>query len=361
MNELHNLLQSSKVLDSLHERPTGIKVLDNNLFIGWYSNNFEDVEEEFFPTKAIDEFIERTTTGESPLPELWSHHQSFLKHGQSLKVVRMGHFVVSVGVFDNPIENELVTPMKAWYGSSERVTMSHGFEYNPALYQDKSFWEYDTFEISTLRPGLEANPYTLFLSDTEEKSMSLSTTDREFLTNILGKARLAKFEQSAEKLGTRIKGAGVAYKSKDSDTDEDDDELEALIADLDEDPKDDEDTPLEEVLELTTDDDAIKGLFDRQDILINEIASMKAIILGLEPLLAKVPQLEEGFRKLAKRSSRSSQAPETIIPDESEAAKHLLKMNDEATKQSLSIIGQIASGVQHPSIPTPIKAESSID
>jgi hypothetical protein len=360
VSELHSILHSNKVLDSLYEAPTGIKVLENNLFIGWYSNNFEDVEEEFFPSKAIDEFIDRTVTGKTPLPELWSHHQSFLKHGQSLKVVRMGHFVVAVGVFDNPFENELVTPMKSWYGSSERVTMSHGFEYNPALYQDNSFWEFDTFEISTLRPGLEANPYTLFLSDTEEKSMSLSTEDRDFLTNILGKDRLAKFEQSADVLGKRIKGAGVAFKSKD-DSEEVDDDLEAIIATLDEDLSDEEATPIEEVAELVTDDDAIKGLFDRQDVLIRELASMKVLILELEPLLAKVPHLEEGFRKLAQRSSRSSQVPQTVIPEDHEGASHLLKMNEERTEKSLSIISQIAAGIQHPSIPTPIKSESAID
>lgn len=131
---------------------------DEMRWIAWYSNNFEDKDGELFTTESLDFFNAMTSQGIFPMPELWSCHQAYLKHGVAERTFRLGHFQLAVGKFDDPSENVLVDRFRNYYREN-RVTMSHGFYYSPALVKNGAYLRHQTFEVSTLKPGREANPF----------------------------------------------------------------------------------------------------------------------------------------------------------------------------------------------------------
>jgi hypothetical protein len=91
-------------------------------------------------------------------PALWSFHKEWAKHGQAVRTLRIGHFQLAVGKFDNPSENQIVDPFRNYY-TDYPVTMSHGFYYSPKHFSNKMYGKFQTFEVSTLKPGREANPF----------------------------------------------------------------------------------------------------------------------------------------------------------------------------------------------------------
>lgn len=381
--------------ENFFDKSSGIQVVDERLFVAWYSNNFEDKDKEFFPTKAIDNSISRKNRGDYRQPELWSHHQEYLKHGEALKVVRLGHFVVAAGIFDSPQENDLVEPFKAWYESSERVTMSHGFEFNPLEYRDKAFWEFDTFEISTLRPGMEANPYTLF---SMEDAMPLTKEDEKFLEGLLGSDRLQKLKTTSQKAGSKIRGANINFKAKDpkkkppkkkpgAEDDEeakdldDEDEVDDLTADLDDwDIPDDEDEEEDDDDEDEDDDfdgksikslvRLVKDLHRRVDASRDGDAVLVAISKEQRKQGKLITRLAEAVVSLSQKS-RPSKDPRTILdPENKRAADFLLSKNGydedgEEDDDTMSIMAQLSKGITQPVAPSrqkkKSKSESKID
>lgn len=141
----------------------GFKV-DGNRWFAWYTNNWYDLENEVFPVKAIDHFIDRVKSGELPYPALWFSHIETLPHGQADFLGRVGNMVLAAGSFDNSF---LAHRMKNYYRAAQkrgvRFRVSHGFRYTPRLKINGAYYLYETFEISpipevgTLRA---ANPYT---------------------------------------------------------------------------------------------------------------------------------------------------------------------------------------------------------
>lgn len=159
VGEMAHTAKAEKVSLALESRE-GFKMFgpDDSFWLAWYSNNFEDKDGEIFATESLDHYNKMVAAGVWELPELWSYHQPYLKHGKALHVFRAGHFQLAVGRFDDPADNELVEPFKKYY-REHPVTMSHGFYYSPKYFRDGVYYRHQTFEISTLKPGREANPF----------------------------------------------------------------------------------------------------------------------------------------------------------------------------------------------------------
>lgn len=147
------------------EQFTGFKVLDNNRWVGWFTNNFRDREGEIFTEKAIDDYITRVKAGEVAYPELWFWHIKGTKHGQADNLWRLGHFAIATGTFD---DTPFAQNLKAYYKTvASEYGMSHGYYYPRSQKRDKAYHQFTTFEISPLRNTAAANDLTYW----EIKSM----------------------------------------------------------------------------------------------------------------------------------------------------------------------------------------------
>lgn len=155
-------------------------------WIGWYSNAFKDRDGEYFPARAIDAYVARVDMGLVPYPALWLDHVPGAKVGQADWVGRIGLFSVAVGTFD---DSEIGRKAQAYFTTTRKAhSMSHGFEYDARRKVDNAFWQFNTFEVSVLPMGKEANPFTSFGG---VKEMSIAEWKQEDLTEKLG-ADLAK-------------------------------------------------------------------------------------------------------------------------------------------------------------------------
>jgi hypothetical protein len=143
---------------------SGFKMLSDNQWLAWYSNNFEDKEQEIVSLEAHQKFIDGANNGLYPMPELWFYHLDGTRHGITKSLYMIGHFAVAFGEFDSPQENEFVTIMKSWYDKQEMITLSHGFYFDPKQKIGNVYKSIRTHEISTLPSGREANEYTNFVT-----------------------------------------------------------------------------------------------------------------------------------------------------------------------------------------------------
>ncbi|MCI0349919.1 MAG: hypothetical protein L0Z53_10880, partial [Acidobacteriales bacterium] len=141
-------------------RVSGFKVsADGNAWFAWHTGAAEDLEKEIFPMAAHDSFIDRFDKQLVPRAELWFWHMP-IPHGKALWIGREDLVVASAGVFD---ETPTAERFKAWYREHSDLEVSQGFTFIKALKQDKTYWHYDTFEISPLPPQAKAAyPYTQF-------------------------------------------------------------------------------------------------------------------------------------------------------------------------------------------------------
>ena len=131
-------------------------------WVGWWSNNFKDREEEIIAEVALTSFVKSANEGEVLMPELWFAHTIGTRHGQAAKLFMLGHLAFAVGNFDS-MEKPFVKRMLQWYKENPKRSMSHQFFYNPAMKIDGVYYHIETFEISSLPVGREANKYTLFM------------------------------------------------------------------------------------------------------------------------------------------------------------------------------------------------------
>lgn len=141
---------------------SGFKV-EGNRWFAWYTNNWYDLEEEVFPVKAIDFFIQRVKSGELPYPALWFSHLD-MPHGKADHLIRVGSMVLAAGTFDDSV---LAHRMKTYYRAAQkrgvRFRVSHGFKYATRFKIRGAYWLYETYEVSPI-PEVgsfrAANPYT---------------------------------------------------------------------------------------------------------------------------------------------------------------------------------------------------------
>lgn len=288
--------------------------LANSDWIAWWSNNFKDLEDEIISAKAIDTFIEETRTGKAPMPELWFAHIPGTAHGRASKLYRVGHFAIALGSFD---DTALTKRMKRWYTENAPITMSHGFRYDPAQKQNGVYYYIRTHELTTLRKGLEANPYTKFtMGDT--KTMSVVTPEqRALLEKELGAEWAGLVANAADNAGKQLRDLDVQFKSK------------AMYGDDDEDKEDDDKTLSSDTLlvlsgiramreELNPQLDAVKTNTERLDAVETEVRGIGD----------KIDRIAEGLNALSKGAPAASKSGRTVVPDSDPHANFIQEKNE---------------------------------
>lgn len=186
---------------------TGLKVVGDHWLIV-HSNNFEDRDKEIFTERAIQKQVARFDLGIVPLPKLWVWHEGkAFEIGQAEVVAYHDHFTISAGKFDPTPQGQKARDYYAKNAHKTRV--SHGYAFPPEAFDGKHYHEFNTFEISLLPRGVEAN---LFTSLEGVKAMALSEKKRAYLEEVFGKEYVAaKLEELSER-GKALEELGVAYK-----------------------------------------------------------------------------------------------------------------------------------------------------
>lgn len=186
---------------------TGFKVVGNHWLAVW-SNNFKDRDGELFTAKAIDDYVERADTGVVPLPELWVWHiGKSVRIGAADWVGRQGHFLFAAGTFD---ADDKAQAAKGYYAKhADKTTISHGFTFPPEQFDGKHYHQFNSFEISLLPTGVEANLYTSLAG---VKAMELNEAKKKYMAEVFGEERAGQILADWEKRGKALEDLGVAYK-----------------------------------------------------------------------------------------------------------------------------------------------------
>lgn len=186
------------------------KALGNGIWVASFTNNFEDRHKEILSAESHDRYVARVKAGLVPMPELWHWHTPGTKHGETLWIDKVGdHMVVAVGKFDDTPAGKAA---EEHYQKSGPYKLSHGFSYPAWAKKDNVYLDYNTFEITTLPPGREANPFTTF---EEVKAMTALSQDvRESLTTLFGTQApdVIKQIEAIQEGGEKIRELGVKFK-----------------------------------------------------------------------------------------------------------------------------------------------------
>lgn len=196
--------------DTLNRRAeashSGIKTYGNR-WVAWFTNNAKDRDDEWFPEQAIDAYVKRVDSGLVPAPELWTWHMPGTRHGQADWMGRIGHFLVAAGTFDDTPAGKAAQAHYARAG--RKYGLSHGFTYDTSSYKDGAYWDFNTFEISTLPPKVAANPYTLF----EAKEQTMLTPEKEaHLKRLFGEEVAAEIISDTDAKSKALDELGVTFK-----------------------------------------------------------------------------------------------------------------------------------------------------
>lgn len=282
-------------------------------WLGWYTNNFKDLEDEIISEYALKDYVDAVRAGEIPYPELWFSHILGTKHGQASKLWHVGHFVIAGGTFDPEESNPLVKSMKSWYAKQDLITMSHGFMYDPALKMNGVYYHLETYEISSLLSGSEANPFTKFEVKELMTQKTVSEAQRLLLEQELGKDFADAVVARAETLGDELRNRGQSFKSLPS---QDSEGLSiALYAVTKE---------LASVLKASQEAEKNKtGDIDNR---------LTAVETSIGDLGDKVLRMTQAFKDLTKKQPAASKAPMTEVDDEDEDANNLEKENNQGDK-----------------------------
>lgn len=189
---------------------TGLKVAGNHWFISW-SNNFADLEGEIFTQKAMDDYVRRVDMGVISPPELWVWHAGKdARIGKADWVARHGHFLVAAGEFDT---TEKAVKARDYYRrNAHKTAVSHGYTYPSSKFDGKHYHSFNTFEISLLPRGKEANPHTS-LERIKQMTVNGSISDekRAYMRDVFKEdadALLAPLEE----LGKSLETMGMEFK-----------------------------------------------------------------------------------------------------------------------------------------------------
>lgn len=172
-----------------------------------YTNNFEDRDKQIISEKALADYIMRLDMGIVPMPELWDWHTKGTRHGQADTVFGIGHFVHAIGHYDDTELGRKAADYDRKH--SKEIRLSHGFTAPKWSYQNGVYEVANTFEITKLPNGAEANPFTYF---EEVKTMELTEVKRSHLEKVYGKELVDKLVAESEKHGKALEALGVIYK-----------------------------------------------------------------------------------------------------------------------------------------------------
>lgn len=195
-----NLLQVGET----KELEYGFKVHPtNNTWFTWWTAATKDLEGEYFPRKAIDDYIERVKSGAEPMPDLWMFHLA-LPIGKTKEIGRHELIGYAAGTFD---DTPRAKAFQTWARNQKSdLPTSHGFKYIKSLKREGAYWHFNTFEISPLHPVFQkaAHPIAKF---SEVYDMTLKPEQIKALADVAGSDELAQ-QWAAEAL------AAMERKSK---------------------------------------------------------------------------------------------------------------------------------------------------
>lgn len=295
----------------------GFKVLSNNRWVGWWTNNFEDREGEIFTEKAIDDFIASVKSGLVEYPELWFWHIEGTKHGKADGLWRLGHFALATGTFDS---TPMAQQFKAYYQTVDHYGMSHGYEYFRSQKSGRFYNQFKTRELSPLRNQAAANDLTYW----EVKQMQISAQAQKELEAALGAEQAKAIIAAAEARNKEAEATGRDYKGFTPDQ-----EFETLK---------------EQVKGLVT---AVKGLSDLNTSLTAVAglpAQLKTIQDGMNTIMTRQTELEKKAAEWTDLQPPASQSTETLLGDRDKA--DLKKVQDKAAEMGKkSLVEQAIEGV----------------
>lgn len=187
------------------------KALGNGKWIAQYTNNFLDRDFEAFSLKAHKEFVERVDNGLVPLPELRFYHHKDLVIGQSTKLFQLGHGVYAMGTFhDNPLARAVE---KYAMKNPTALSLSHGFYFPDWGFDGKVYSAYNTFEVTVLPRGKEANPFTAFMAIEEETDMPVNDEIKQHITTLFGDEKgVIEWVESRENAEKGIASVAESFK-----------------------------------------------------------------------------------------------------------------------------------------------------
>lgn len=187
----------------------GFKVVGENQWIAWYTNAYQDRDKEFFPEDAIARDVKFMQENKS-FPELWFYHIPGTKHGTGTWCDMVGRLAFAIGNFD---PSPMAQAFKEYY-KTHPAELSHGFIYDASKKINGAFYDYHTYEISTLPPGKAANPYTAF--DVKEQTMPSKLSPDQFksLQAIVGEDLALQIVQDGTQREKALQAAQVAYKAQ---------------------------------------------------------------------------------------------------------------------------------------------------
>lgn len=144
------------------EADTGFKVRPDGRWVGWWTNNAIDRTGEQFTLKAIDDFVARVDSKAVPFPELW-HKHLHIPMGRADAMARIGYLGFATGTFYDTPTGE--SGRKAYEKDQEAgiaKKMSHQFLYPKSMKRNGVIHAFNSFELSVLDAGEEANSITKF-------------------------------------------------------------------------------------------------------------------------------------------------------------------------------------------------------
>lgn len=176
-------------------------------WIAKYTNAYQDKEGEIFTEKSHEEFIRRVDMGLVDKPELWTWHTKGSKHGQADTVFGVGRIMVAIGHFDDTKEAQ--TAIKYYQKNADKIKLSHGALAPKWAIHDGLIESYNTFEISTLPMGSEANPYTSYEAI---KSMQPDSKKLDWVATVLGKEKAEAIVKDTAEYSKSLDDMQVRYK-----------------------------------------------------------------------------------------------------------------------------------------------------
>lgn len=310
LNELVRRLMPKKQAANWWDNPTGFRMLDNGKWMGWYSNNFRDYYGTIFAEQGFDDYIFRLESHVLPMPELRAFHTPGTEHGRATKVFRAGHFVIAVGEFYPDTERE-----QAYYrANQDKLSMSHGFYFDPEQFLDGVFYAFNTFEVSTLPHEHAGNPYTYFM---EVRTMSnvLAPEVRTYLVDLMGEDKVTELEQVADARGHALEQNGAQYRNFDTrNTEQLKAEIDKLNERLDAMQQAAEATPEPIAPELDT-------------TVTDELAE------SMRTLVKRVDAMDTFLKDKFRTRERASQSEQTIVDAADVQLQVLRRMNEQPNPQ----------------------------
>lgn len=221
---------------ALEAMDVGIKVFEIDGEPHWAAmttNAFEDLEEETFETKVLEDYVTAVDTGEVParflavlkergLPtnphgELWVAHIPHSRIGQPIWKGMHERFLLEIGKFDDTPPAKAVAEHLKHNGADYRV--SHQYLYKKGDRGDKLYsepiWK---FETSVLPASWAANPWTAF-EILQKGASDMDDKQRAALVELIGEDQAETFLAAAETKAELLKTAGISFKSLDEPED----------------------------------------------------------------------------------------------------------------------------------------------